>query len=181
MENVPHPCPSYSSGALGQQEELDWELWAHISTRIPRGDYCSTCISMLWCTTDSFLSWQQLLILWPRGFSTLKSQTWGRNCYPRIAAFSLFPLFWVILWSFISSCSSRRSCSGTKRTGWRFPAGTSCLESWLGIVCCPSWLVHGVLMVSFNSCHERKERIFQMSLWSRPWGSLLRSPGMQPG
>lgn len=124
MENVPHLCPSYSSGALGQQEELDWELWAHVSTTFPHGDYCSTCISILCCTTDSFFFfWQQLLILWPRGLSTLKSQTesqtWGRNCYQRIAAFSLFPVFWVILWSFISSCSSRRSCSGTKGTEWR--------------------------------------------------------------
>lgn len=102
---------------LGQWGGAGVGAVASLSTAFPHGDYCLTCISMLGCTTDSFFSWQQLLILWPRGLSTLnhKLSPWDTNCYQRIAVFSLFPLFWVILWSFMSSCSSRRSGSGTSR------------------------------------------------------------------
>lgn len=138
------------------QGRWDWELWALVSTALPQGDYyCSTCISMLCRTTNSVFSWQQLLILWPRGLPTLKSQTesqtWDRNCYQRIAVFSLFPLFWVILWSFISFCSCRRSCSGTEGevpSRKIFPGIIS--ENWVWHLCTAlsihsDWCVHGEL------------------------------------
>lgn len=97
-------------------EELQWELWARVFTAFPHGDYCLTCISMLWCTTDSvfFLTAASNSVI-QRTLHSLnhKLSPWDTNCCQRIAVFSLFPLFWVILWSFIGSCSSRRSDSGT--------------------------------------------------------------------
>lgn len=108
----------------GRWEELDWELWAHLSTTFPRGDYCSTWISMLCCTTDSGFSWQQLLILWPRGLSTLESptesQTWDKTA-SRESQHSLcchcFGLF----------CGEVEKLQRGQRVG-TFPAGASSLD-----------------------------------------------------
>lgn len=136
MFHISVPVAPQGRGDSG--EELGWELWAHVSTTFPPGDYCSTCISMLCCTTDSVFSWQQLLILWPRGLPTPKSQTesqtWDRNCSKdrSVLFVSLGLGYFVKLHQF---CSCRRSCSGAEGTAcWRVPARTSSLESSLRIV-----------------------------------------------
>lgn len=40
----------WAQGHWDSGEQLHWELRAHISTTIPHGGYCSSCISMLRCT-----------------------------------------------------------------------------------------------------------------------------------
>lgn len=142
---------------------------ASLSTAFPHGDYCLTCISMLGCTTDSFFSWQRLLILWPRGLSTLliTNGVHGTQTATKESQCSLcFPCFGLFCEaSWVPAAPGEAAVAQAEGTACGevpsrniFPGiiAENCVSS--PSLCDITALLSpctsiGVLMVSFNSCH----------------------------
>lgn len=120
-------------------EELQWELWARVFTAFPRGDYCLTCISMLWCTTDLVFFLTAASNSDPKDSPLFKSQTEsvGHKLLPKnrgVLFVSLVLGYFVKLHRFLQLQEKRQWHKQWGQRVGRFPAGTSSLESSLRIV-----------------------------------------------